>query len=214
MTDAVLAEIQVGAQTVRAVRARPSDEIRRALTRDGSSMGEEIVELRAGETVWAYVITERPTMISFDESRALVFGLLPEGAVAAEAVAPDGGRVSCTVGPGVWLVVLPNNEMGAELYPVLFLDPDGAPVNPGLPTEWEREPVGRRRIQCPACGTNAWDLVTPAWQGTGDHRSARWGHGTVGPPDHKNEPQRGRAYVCRVCGHEEMRGIGLTFGQH
>jgi hypothetical protein len=61
-------------------------------------------------------------MIIIDDSLALVFGLLPDRAAVAEAVAPDGERVSCTTAPGVWLVVLPNNQRGAELYPVLFQD--------------------------------------------------------------------------------------------
>jgi hypothetical protein len=71
-----------------------------------------------------------------------VFGLLPDSAVSAEAVSPDGERVPCIVAPRVWLVVLPDNQRGAELYPVLFHDRDAAPVNPGLPADRQREAVG------------------------------------------------------------------------
>lgn len=93
-------------------------------------------------------------MISFEDSRALVFGLLPEGAVGAEAVSPDGERVPCILAPGLWLVVLPDNQRGAELYPILFHGRTGAPLNPGLPAGWEREAIGAGEVPCPACGTN------------------------------------------------------------
>jgi hypothetical protein len=145
-------------------------------------------------------------MIPLDDSRALVFGLLPDGAVSAEAVSPDGERVPCIVAPGVWLVVLPDNQRGAELYPVLFHDRDGAPVNPGLPGDFEREAIGAREVSCPACGSDGWDLVTAAWRGSGHLRNSRWGYNVYGP---------GKAFVCRVCGHEERIGtvIGLRQGR-
>ena len=149
------------------------------------------------------VLSERPAWIIIDDSRALVFGVLPDGAVSAEAVSPDGERVSCTIAPGVWLVVLPNNQRGAELYPVLFQDLDGAPLNPGLPADWEREAIGARKVPCPACGSNVWDVVTAAWEGTGHLRNTRFGHGSSDP---------GKAFVCRVCGHEEL--AGTLVGRH
>jgi hypothetical protein len=43
----------------------------------------------------------------------------------------------------------------------------------------------------------AFGLVTAPWEGTGHMRNTRWGHGSSGP---------GRAFVCRVCGHEERLG--------
>ena len=125
---------------------------------------------------------------------------LPDNAVSAEAVSPDGERVACTMGEGVWLVVLPDNHRGAELYPVVFRDGDGAPVNPGLPADWEREAIGARDSLCPACDANAWDLVTAGWEDIGHLRSTRWGHSGSEP---------GSAFVCRVCGHEEK--IGAVF---
>ena len=133
-----------------------------------------------GDARAGLVLGERPSWIIIDDSRALVYGGLPYGAVSVEAVSPDGERVACTVGPGVWLVVLPNNQRGAELYPVLFRALDGAPVNPGLPAEWEREAIGARDVPCPACGSDAWDLVTAAWEGAGHLRNTRWGHGSSG----------------------------------
>ena len=196
--DVVLAELEVGHVTVRAVRTRVSDELRQMLVAAGSVVGDEIVEVRWGDAPSGQpVLGERPTMIIIDDDLALVFGLLPDGAVSAEAVPPGGERVSCTVAPGVWLVVLPNNQLGAELYPVLFQDDTGAPVNPGLPADWEREPVGHRDVGCPACGSNAWDRMTAGWQGTGHLRNTRWGYGSSGP---------GKAFVCTVCGHEERIG--------
>ena len=196
--DAVLAELDVGPLIVRAVRTCVTDELRETLEAGGTAVGDEIVEVRWGNApAGQLVLSERPSMIIIDDSRALVYGGLPDNAVSVEAVSPNGERVACTVGPGVWLVVLPNNPRGAELYPVLFRDLDGAPVNPGLTAEWERQPIGAREAPCPACGSNAWDLVTAAWEGTGHLRNTRWGHGPAGA---------GRAHVCQVCGHEARIG--------
>ncbi|MFZ1992473.1 MAG: hypothetical protein WAU75_00070 [Solirubrobacteraceae bacterium] len=196
--DVVLAELDLGHVTVRAVRAHVLPEMREMFAAGGRAVGDEIIEVRWGDAPSGQpVLRERPTMIIIDDSLALVFGLLPDRAVAAEAVAPDGERVSCTIAPGVWLVVLPNNQRGAELYPVLFRDQVGAPVNPGLPADWERQAIGAREVPCPACESNAWDLVTAAWEGTGHLRNSRWGYDVYGP---------GKAFVCRVCGHEERRG--------
>ena len=203
--DVVLAELDLGHVTVRAVRARVSDELREMLAAGGTAVGDEIIEVRWGDAPSGQpVLSEGPTMIIIDDSLALVFGLLPDSAVSAEAVSPDGERVSCTIAPGVWLVVLPNNQLGAELYPVLFQDQVGAPVNPGLPADWEREAIGAREVPCPACGSNAWDMVTAAWEGTGHLRNTRWGYGSSG---------RGKAFVCRVCGHEERVGGRPRLGQ-
>lgn len=203
--DAVLAELDVGPVVVRAVLTRVTDELRRNLAAGGRAVAGEIVELRWGDAPGGQpVLGERPSMIIIDDSQCLVFGGLPDGAVSVEAVSPDGGRVTCTVGPGVWLVVLPNNHQGAERYPVLFRDRDGAPVNPGLPAGWERESIGAREAPCPACGSNMWDLVTAAWEGTGHLRNTRWGHGSSGA---------GRAFVCQVCGHEDRLGTVIRFNR-
>jgi len=120
-TDVVLAKLDVGRMTVRAVRARVSDELREILAAGGTEVGDEIIEVRVGDNPRGQpVIGERPTMISFEDSRALVFGLLPEGAAGAEAVSPDGERVPCILAPGLWLVVLPDNQRGAELIRSCF----------------------------------------------------------------------------------------------
>jgi hypothetical protein len=203
--DVVLAELDLGHVTVRAVPTRVSDELRGMLAAGGTAVGDEIIEVRWGDASSGQpVLSERPTMIIIDDSLALVFGLLPDSAVSAEAVSPDGERVTCTIAPGVWLVVLPNNQRGAELYPVLFQDQLGAPVNPGLPADWEREAIGARDIPCPACGSNAWDMVTAAWEGTGHLRNSRWGYDVYGP---------GKAFVCRVCGHEDRAGTVFVYGR-
>jgi hypothetical protein len=203
--DVVLAELDLGHVTVRAVRTRVSDDLREMLARGGKAVGDEIIEIRWGDAPSGQpVLSERPAWIIIDEARALVFGLLPDSALSAEAVSPDGERVSCTIAPGVWLVVLPNNQRGAELYPVLFQDQLGAPVNPGLPADWEREAIGARDIPCPACGSNAWDMVTAAWEGTGHLRNSRWGYDVYGP---------GKAFVCRVCGHEDRAGTVFVYGR-
>jgi hypothetical protein len=199
----VLAALDLGHVTVRAVRTPVRDEIREALAAAGTAVDDEIIEVRWGDQPMGQpTLSERPSMIIIDDSRALVFGLLPDGAVSAEAVSPNGERVSCTTGPGVWIVVLANNQLGAELYPVLFRDHEGAPVNPGLPADWEREPVGVRDVPCPACGSDGWELVTAAWQGIGPLRNTRWGHNPLGP---------GKAFVCRVCGFEEPYGYRIEY---
>ena len=201
-TDVVLATLDVGHLTFRAVRARVSDELREILAAGGTALGDEFIEVREGDQPRGQpVLRERPAGILLDDSRALVFGLLPDGVVSAEAVSPDGERVRCIVAPGVWLVVLPDIHRGVESYPVLFQDRDGAPVNPGLPADFEREAIGAREVPCPACGSNGWDLVTATWKGTGHLRNTRWGCDVYGP---------GRAFVCRVCGHEER--VGTVIG--
>lgn len=200
--EVVLVELDLGDVVARAVRTPLSDELRVQLASGGFEAGDDIVEIRFGDQLAGYALRERPTMIALEHSRALLYGLVPDGAVSVEAVAPDGERVQCTVGPGVWLVVLPDNERGAQLYPVLFLDLFGAPVNAGLPADWEREAVGERQGACPACGANAWDLVTAAWEGIGSLRNTRWGHNLTGP---------GQAYVCRKCGHEELVGYTVRY---
>jgi hypothetical protein len=116
-------------------------------------VGDEIIEVRwGGDTFGQPVLSERPSMIIVDDARVVVFGALPDNATSVDAVAPDGERVACTIGEGVWLVVLPNNHRGGELYPVLFRDQLGEPVNPGLPASWQREAIGKREQRCPAWG--------------------------------------------------------------
>ena len=103
-TDVVLATLDVGHLTFRAVRARVSDELREIVAAGGTGLGDAFIEVRAGDHPRGQpVLRERPAMIPFEDSRALVFGLLPDGAVSAEAVSPDGERVPCIVAPGVWL---------------------------------------------------------------------------------------------------------------
>jgi hypothetical protein len=93
--DVVLAELDLGHVTVRAVRTRVSPEVREMLAAGGRAVGDEIIEVRWGDAPSGQpVLSERPTMIPFDDSRALVFGLLPNGAVSAEAVSP---RSACAL---------------------------------------------------------------------------------------------------------------------
>jgi hypothetical protein len=76
--DVVLAKLDVGDMTVRAVRARVSDELRAVLAAGGTEVGDQIIEVRVGDSAHRQpVLAERPAMISFENSRALVFGLLP-----------------------------------------------------------------------------------------------------------------------------------------
>jgi hypothetical protein len=202
MADVVLSEIDVGPTIARAVRTRVRGDIRAALIAGGNIVGEELIEIRWGDDAFGQpVLDGRLAMIGIDDARALVFGALPDNAVSAEAVTRNGERVACTIGEGVWLVVLPDDPR--QRYPVVFRDAHGAPINPGLPADWEREAIGAREHPCPACQANAWDIVTAGWQGTGHLRNTRWGY-TGG-----SDPKPGRAFVCRTCGHEEK--IGAVF---
>ena len=135
--DAVLAELDLGHVTVRAVRTRVSDELREMLAAGDTAVGDEIIEVRWGDAPSGQpVLSERPTMIIIDDSLALVFGLLPDRAVSAEAVAPDGQRVACTIAPGVWLVVLPNNQRGRSCIRSCFR------TAPGLRSILASQPIG------------------------------------------------------------------------
>jgi len=71
---------------------------------------------------------------------------------------------------------------------------EGEPQSPSKPLN--RYPHrGAREVPCPACGSDEWEVVTAAKEGTGHTRNTHWGHGSSGP---------GKAFVCRACGHEEQ----------
>jgi hypothetical protein len=149
---------------------------------------------------------ERPVTAPFEDEwvsgvytsdeQAVLAGRVPAGATAVEVVAPDGGHVHGTIGSGAWIAVVKDNHLGIEAYPVLFRDARGAPVKRHIPADWARRPLSRE-VQCPACGSNEWDLITATWEGEGPRRSTHWGH-------YGDDP--GRAYVCRVCGHAHPFG--------
>lgn len=137
-----------------------------------------------------------------DDHRIVIAGRLPQGAVSAEAALTDGRRVACAAGSGVWMVVVPNMRRDPQAYPVLFRNRDGEPVAPALPADWQRQRADRV-TECPACGRVEWDLVTPAWETVGPSRTARWGYSATGPV---------RAFVCRVCGHQDPIGAPIAGG--
>ena len=145
MSETTLVQVDLGSANARAVRTPVRSEVRAALLAAGKTVGEEMIEIRWGDDASGQpVLSERPAMIIIDDANSLVFGALPGNAVSAEAVSPDGGSVVCAIGEGVWLVVLPNNHRGADGYPVLFRDKEGAPINPGtagrLATRADRQP--------------------------------------------------------------------------
>jgi hypothetical protein len=202
VTDVVLVEIDFGPEVARAVRTTVTDELRDALAAGGKTVGYEIIEIRWGNaTAGQPVLDSRPSMIVIDDARALLFGTLPRSAADAEIASNQGTPVPCTIGDGVWLAIVPDTHRGAESYPIVFRDRDGTPVNPGLPSDWDRTSVGPREDPCPACGANLWDRFTAKWEGAGDLRNTRWGYG-IGP---------GQAFVCRICGYEET--IGQSIGR-
>jgi len=172
------------------------DEARLTLVRES---GVDVTLRFGDEPRGSLLEAEWRQEIIIDDDRVVIAGRLPQCATSAEAVLPNGQRVACAAGSGVWMVVLPNTGRDRQTHPILFRDGDGEPVAPALPAHWERRSVDRLTA-CPACGRTAWDVVTPPSQLIGSTRTAPWGYAATGP---------NRAYVCRVCGHQDMIGAVL-----
>ncbi len=140
----------------------------------------------------------RPAHLGLQDDRTLLGGLLPPGAVSAEAVDDRGRRVPAAVGNGAWAVVLEQPIRG-PVAAVCLRDAQGQPVAPALPASWTRAAVTDTNEPCPACGAVAWDEVRP----TDESRGSR------GTPDGGTEPTP--IAVCRTCGHEESIGAVIRF---
>lgn len=164
---AVLAELDLGDSTAQVALDREGDV--RLLRSRTDEYGQLLVD-------------SRPHQLGIDGDRELVAGRLPASTVSAEVVPATGRRVPCVVGSGAWLVLLRgNSRCDFSPVPVLFRDRDGAPVVVRLPADWPREPVTDTEVPCPACRRCEWDVVTAAWEGIGEVRTTRWGHGSSGP---------------------------------
>lgn len=123
-------------------------------------------------------------------------GRLPPGAVAAEAVAANGKRVTCAVDNGAWVVAVLGMLTSMVSPPVVFRDKHGAFVLPPLPTAWPRTPVADTDVPCPACDAVAWDEVIPL-----DGLRATRSGATIA------QVKPAPVLVCRTCGHEEIRDV-------
>jgi hypothetical protein len=127
-------------------------------------------------------------------------GVLPVGAVGAEALDRAGGRMPAAVGGRACVIVLDEPATG-ELHPVRFFVQDGQTVIRPLPAPWPRTPIDDVEEPCPACGGTAWDEVRPQDDS----------YGARSTPDGGWEPTP--FYVCRTCGHPEPGGttVAISF---
>jgi hypothetical protein len=140
----------------------------------------------------------RPAQVGLDGDRTLLGGLLPSGAISAEAVDDRGHHVQAVVGNGAWAVVL-EQPMRGPMAAVCRRDAQGQPVASALPANWTRRAVTDTNEPCPACRAVAWDEVLP----TDDSR------GSGSTPGRRCEPTP--IVVCRTCGYEESIGSVIRF---
>lgn len=128
-----------------------------------------------------------------DESRSVVGGLLPPGAVSADAVDDTGRRVAAAVANGAYAALLEQPIDGVEPI-VCCRDPQGRPVRRPRADAYPSERVIDAEEPCPACGAVDWDEYTPFEQ---------WRGGTPGPG---GTTIPNPVVSCRVCGDEESQG--------
>lgn len=128
-----------------------------------------------------------------DEDRSVVGGLLPPGAVSAEAVDDLGRRVAAEVGDGAYAAIIAQPNDGHE--PIICCrDEAGSPVRRPLPADYPSVPVTDTDQPCPACGAIDYEEYVPTEQ---------WRGGRVGP---NGVTIPNPVVVCRVCGQEEREG--------
>ena len=135
----------------------------------------------------------QPIRIGLSDERMLFGGLLPPGAVSAEAVEASGVRKPAAVGDGTYAVIVEDGEHGE---PALgYRDATGAFVHRPMPAEYPHHPVADAEEPCPICGAIEYEVHFPTeeWRG---------GSGTKGTDTFEPSP----LIVCRVCGHQEQAG--------
>lgn len=131
-------------------------------------------------------------------SASLIGGLLPPGAVSAEAVDERGTRVAAAVGDGAYVAVLEQPNDGHEPI-VCCRDTAGRPVRRPWAADYPSVRVTDAEEPCPACGAIDYDEYTPFED---------WRGGTGSKVDGTNVPSP--IVSCRVCGHEEREGGFIT----
>ena len=142
----------------------------------------------------------QPVRIWLSGDRMLFGGLLPPGAVSAEAVQATGERTPAGVGGGTYAVIL--KDVRHDEPAVGYRDAAGAFVHRPMPAEYSHQPVTDAEVPCPVCGAIQYEqyFTTEDW---------RAGRGTKGTDTFEPSP----LIVCRVCGHQEyVRGI-VRFGR-
>ena len=172
--------------------------------------GEGIVRRDDGEIALTHDVTldwgqplqpwdrYQPIRLGLSDDRMLFGGLLPPGAVSAEAVEATGVRTAAAVGGGTYAVIFEDGQPGE---PALgYRDAAGAFVHRPMPAEYPHHPVADAEEPCPVCGAVQYDEYFP----TEDWRA---GHGTKGTETYVPSP----LVLCRVCGHEEQAGGIIRF---
>ncbi len=131
-----------------------------------------------------------PIRLWLGDDRMLSGGLLPPGAVSAEAVQATGMRTAAGVGGGTYAVIFEHEEHGE---PALgYRDAAGAFVHRPMPAQYTHEPVTDAEEPCPVCAEVQYELhfATEEW---------RAGRGRKGTASFQAHP----LVVCRVCGRQE-----------
>jgi hypothetical protein len=140
----------------------------------------------------------QPISLWLSDDRMLFGGLLPPGAVSAEAVQATGERTPAGIGDGTYVVIL---EDGMDGEPALgYRDAAGAFVHRPMPVEYAHQPITDAEEPCPVCAAVQYEqyFVTEQW---------RAGRGRKGTDTFEAHP----LIVCRVCGHQEHGGGILRF---
>ncbi|HLY48185.1 MAG TPA: TFIIB-type zinc finger domain-containing protein [Solirubrobacteraceae bacterium] len=173
--------------------------------------GEGIVRRDDGEIVLTHDVTldwgqplqpwdrYQPLRIGLGDERMLFGGLLPPGAVSAEAVEATGARRAAVVGGGTYAVIV---EDGEPSEPALgYRDAEGAFVSRPMPAEYRHQPVTDAEEPCPVCGAIEYEEYFPTedWRG---------GRGRKGSDSFVPSP----LIVCRRCGHQEQVGAIMRLG--
>ena len=128
-----------------------------------------------------------------NEDRSVVGGLLPPGAVSAEAVDDRGRRVDAVVGGGAYAAIIAQPNDGCEPI-VCCRDEGGRPVRRPLPADYPSMLVPDADQPCPACGAIDYEEYVPTEQ---------WRGGRVAP---NGMTIPSPVVACRVCGQEETGG--------
>lgn len=184
-------------------------------------MGRVLVELRGGEGIirgddggieLTHDVTlsrgqplvpwdrYRPIRLGLGDDLMLVGGLLPPGAVSAEAVQATGVRKLAGTGDGAYAVIFEDGEHGE--HALGYRDATGRFVHRPLPGEYAHEPIDDAEEPCVVCGEIQYEqyFVTEEW---------RAGRGKKGTDSFQPHP----LIVCRVCGHQEHVSAISRFGQ-